>query len=396
MADWGKIYITDTDKERLCQYHVSTWSVVTEKLNIILASDITALAGVDVWFASGSMAFIEAICLVTKAFPQVVWLAGGGQQAPSNGGNISWFLVSHARIGGSTSICAMFGSSSMPGAICVQDDPISRSIAHVLKYWERPISCQLPFDQQHYTVDDWLLVHHLDRPVLFMSRFSWTSWGQRPLVAAELGQAFDLPSFVDWIPELGKAIVPIHLFREVVDAVQRILPRSERGNRSHLQARSEKNPGEGAPVATRTPAIDATWFPALGKWLPGSWTDVPIASKTVKSDDATVDCVPWNRRILLVLGGTKFLRLTQPGFLLWENGYLDHGLTSRLRAKLSSWTTLRWIACRGIGKSCLFWVVRVPPLSVWRSLGCAFGVNRWSSPFSATLSIHTVRTGLKR
>ena len=72
LSDWSKIYITDTDERRLRQYHVSTWSYAKDKLVIIFAGDIVSLVGVDVWFVSGSMVFIESSCIVTSAFPQVV------------------------------------------------------------------------------------------------------------------------------------------------------------------------------------------------------------------------------------------------------------------------------------------------------------------------------------
>ena len=47
--------------------------------------------------------------------------------------------------------------------------------------------------------------------------------------------------------------------------------------------------------------LDRAWLANLGAWLPGSWTDIVIADKAVKSDNAVVDFYPWNQRIMLVL-----------------------------------------------------------------------------------------------
>ena len=38
----------------------------------------------------------------------------------------------------------------------------------------------------------------------------------------------------------------------------------------------------------------------LKRWLPGSWTDIVIANKAVKSDNAEVEFYPWHQRIMLL------------------------------------------------------------------------------------------------
>ena len=41
---------------------------------------------------------------------------------------------------------------------------------------------------------------------------------------SELGQAFDLPAFVNWSPAFVQELVPLHLFRVVLDAVLQKMP----------------------------------------------------------------------------------------------------------------------------------------------------------------------------
>ena len=54
-----------------------------------------------------------------------------------------------------------FGTSSPLSRLWVDDDPIQRSIGHIIKYSERPTPCSVPFDQAHYTVSDRLSPHQL-------------------------------------------------------------------------------------------------------------------------------------------------------------------------------------------------------------------------------------------
>jgi hypothetical protein len=45
---------------------------------------------------------------------------------------------------------------------------------------------------------------------------------------------------------------------------------------------------------------DREWLPGINRWLYGGWTEVDIADRAVKSDDAQVDFRPWHLRISLV------------------------------------------------------------------------------------------------
>ena len=207
LSDWSKIVITGSDEVRLRQGYLTTWTVVKERLEIVVERDIPTLQGVDMWFVSGSMEYLQysATPLLT---PRTCWLSSGGRRKPSCCEGWQWTSVSHSRVGGTTSSTGMFGFVGLP-QIVVPADPIRRAIGHIVKYSERPVPCQVPFVGDHYTVADLLSVHKLDIPVVFSSGFSRTGWGYRTLVDSEIGQAYDLPSFVSWEARFVKDILPL-------------------------------------------------------------------------------------------------------------------------------------------------------------------------------------------
>ena len=294
LSEWSTIHITDTDEVRLRQYHTSTWEAVHEKLVIVQS---TTRCAVDLWLASGSLAFLLALEDQIKG-PLVGWVSDGSRRKPATSAmsRWSWTRVSHAMVGGVTKAMGMFGTIGIED-FSVPEDPLRRFISHVIKHSERPTPCSLPFRQRHYTVDDRLSLHELQLPVVFASGFSRTGWGQRSLVPSELGHAFDLPSFVSWEAIKDATLVPIHMFRVVLDAVIAILSPAtqDRAGRRQKVIDDSVILSEACPLP-----LDRVWLPQLAKWLPGSWAETAIANKAVKSDNAAVDFYPWHQRIMLV------------------------------------------------------------------------------------------------
>ncbi len=300
LAEWSSILIRDIDEVHLRQYHVATWEAVKSKLVIRRSYENS---GVDVWLISGSLQFVRAQEKLLRVPRMVGWLSDGGRRKPKiKGSQWSWFPVSHSKIGGVTKSTRMFGTIGFDPVLDVADDPIRRSIGHVIKYSERPKPCSLPFLESHYTVTDLLSVHKLDLPVVFPSGFSRTGWGQRQLLGAELEHAFDLPAFVAWESINPSKLAPIHMFRVVLDAaLARFGPVSldrgecQRYKRSKLVSVVDDAEGTNTPLP-----LDTVWLPGVQHWLPGSWTDIAISNKAVKSDNAAVDFFPWNQRIQLL------------------------------------------------------------------------------------------------
>ena len=177
--------------------------------------------------------------------------------------------------------------------LVVADDPLQRTLGHVIKFSERPVPCAMPVDKPHYTVSDRLCLRLVEQPVVFQSCFSWSGWGIRKLISAELSQAFDLPSYLPWDEQFPSTLVPIQAFRVVGDAALECLRPPTDASRPRIEALE----GAATDYTQRDPAI---WLPTMGKWLPGSWTEATIASKAVKADNADVDFRPWNLRISLV------------------------------------------------------------------------------------------------
>jgi hypothetical protein len=107
---------------------------------------------------------------------------------------------------------------------------------------------------------------------------------------------FELPEFVAWNPCFPTTIVPLQLFRSVIDSVLDQLD-PETGPCSMIRQQRHVVLLRDAEEVSR----DGEWLPLIEKWLPGSWTDVQISDRAVKADNAVVDFRPWHMRISLVL-----------------------------------------------------------------------------------------------
>ena len=291
LSDWKEILIGDTDERRLRQCYPSTWCHVKDKLNVVASNfDEDHHTHVSVWFSSGSREYLESIASPHKGVPQVLWAEGCGRRRPPDTKTHKWFSVSHENVGGSTTARGVFGQSNLDN-LEIEVDPLKRSIAHILKFSIRPTPCSIPYAKAHYTLNQRLSVRLLDQPVVYESCFSRSGWGVRHLCDLELAQAFDLPKYVPWESKFASELVPIQVFRVIIDAVLLVVRPMEQHRpktQNKLVARNS-NP----------PKIDAEWIVDLGLWLPGSWANSTISDKAVKSDDAAIEHYPWNQRVLL-------------------------------------------------------------------------------------------------
>lgn len=111
--------------------------------------------------------------------------------------------------------------------------------------------------------------------------------------------AFDLPPYVPWSSVANAHIVPIHMFRVVLDAaLATMMPESQlrAGSRARVTTLTEL----ALEVGVAPLPLDRAWLPRLQRWLPGSWSDTAISDKAVKSDNAAVELHPWHQRIVLL------------------------------------------------------------------------------------------------
>ena len=295
LGEWSTIYISEMCEVKLRQYHAATRDLVHSKLIIMNEGAMTGISAIEVWLVSGTLDFVTS--LEGKLGPAMVgWISDSTRRGPrSENPRWLWTSVAHSRVGGVTKATGWFGSFGLD-KIVVPEDPIRRTIGHIVKYSERPSPCILPVREGHYVISDRLSLHRLDLPVVFLSGFSRTGWGKRNLTHAELEHAFELPSFVSWEAVQGWKLLPLQLFRVVLDIVLGGLAPAvqERGGpRQKLALLTD--------LSVDPLPLDAEWLPGLGRWLPGSWTDTAIANKAVKSDNADIDFYPWNQRIMLVL-----------------------------------------------------------------------------------------------
>ena len=149
LAEWSTIYITDTDEAKLRQYHVSTWDFVKAKLVIFKADNGQALPKVNLWLVSGPMSLILLWERRIETAIMACWVADCGRRKPIHSGSrCDWHIVSHAQVGGVTKATGMFGIMGLT-ELAVPDDPIRRSIGHIIKYSERPSPCTVPLEERH-------------------------------------------------------------------------------------------------------------------------------------------------------------------------------------------------------------------------------------------------------
>jgi hypothetical protein len=309
-SEFSTIVCPQANAAELKHSYASTWKSFESKL-LIIAADKVPTVDVDVWLVSGSRNFLVNQPLSSQV-PVVTWLMSSGRRKPLPSSGTQWISISHRQVGGTTNLCGMFGVRQLK-PLKVEVDPITRTIAHIIKYSERPFPCAPELLTPHYRLTDRLSGGALlEQPVLLPSHFSGTGWGQRKLIPSELAHAFDLPGCVPWDPAwIQGGLIPIHLFRVVLDQVLPQLQVSEGPALSKVRL---------LPPPVMAPAVppDGEFLVTIQKWLPGSWSDEShIADKAVKSDNAQVNRLPWHRRISLifprsapVLGTLETLALT--------------------------------------------------------------------------------------
>ena len=159
LSDWKTIYVTDFE-----QYYSTPWAFVKVIVLIISRQEIVSMQGkADVGFASGSRAFLDKFD-GPKGVPVVLWLERSGRRRPVNSKSRTWFGMSHETVGGSTTARGVFGREGLD-TLKIPQDPLQRSITHILKYWIHQKLCFLPLLGPHYLVGERFSVSHVDKPV---------------------------------------------------------------------------------------------------------------------------------------------------------------------------------------------------------------------------------------
>ncbi len=308
-VDFSQIWMSSCQVMRLQQEFKTTWYHFADKVQIFGGK----IPSVHVWFLSGSLNFVSS-CLndLPSTTPVVIWLFPTMRRHPDvKGTNVQWVTIHHSQVGGVTNISGQFGLINL-GPFKVEPDPVTRTLAHIIKHSERPIPCD-PDNcdtQLCYRLSDRLSLHRLRQPVLMSTPFSRSGWGKRKLLPGELAHAFELPSFVLWDDHHPNAIVPLQLLRVTMDHTLTVLVVKPAGAHPTLPVRISPE------IDVTTRPSDQVFLPGMRKWLPGSWADAPIASKAAKADNAQIDVSPWHRRISLVLPCSSATLETLEGFCL--------------------------------------------------------------------------------
>lgn len=292
---WNKIYVTISDELILRQNYPGLFLKLSSKLETIKSTFQSSYPEIspDFMWISGGRNFIDMVELGPNG-SHVYWLSKAPRRIPTaDTGRILWTKVLHRNVGGMTEARATFGIDYRSGRIKLEKD-VQRSLAHVLKYSIRPMVCDPNPLEDHYTLTNLLSLAFPRRPVLYPTYMSRTGWGLRQLTDDELSACFELPDYVKWNDRFLRDIVPLQMFRSIIDSVVSTThapePLSKR--RITVSASDDEIRDRGAP--------DVVWMESLGRWLSGSWADAEISDKAVKSDNAPVDFRPWHRRIQLL------------------------------------------------------------------------------------------------
>ena len=289
---WQKIFVLPSELSFIRSKHPELLNVMAKVLVQIpstFAGDYPMICP-DVMFISGSRRFIMSLVLPTISM-HVIWLSDSPRRPPTDFHDIQWTRVSHCKVGGVTEARGTLGISASFPKISLDPD-VKRSLGHILKFSIRPKACDPETSLVHYMTSDLLSLSLPRRPILYSTYMSRTGWGIRELSDDELSLCFELPSYVMWEDRFLKCILPLQLFRSVIDCVTGHLEVTPAPLKRHTASQDE---------VVSFPEIDACWLPSISKWLPGSWSLTEIASKAVKADNAPVDFTPWHRRIQLVL-----------------------------------------------------------------------------------------------
>ena len=294
-SDWSEVWMTAESLDRLSTTHALTlerFRHLVKTYHDGTDNDLAVEAS-DVWWISGSKAFVEVESDRIGGCPNVVCLTKSPRRTPSpvTEGE-KWYSISHQSVGGVTNARGIFRLRGFALLTMIPDLP--RTIAHILKYGLRGTPCNKADLGLHYNVSDTLSVRGLGRPVVFESCFSATGWCKRPLDPVELSLAYELPEFVVWSADFGDNILPLQIGRAVMEEVIHQIGGNDTGP---SKASKRLKVSQAAEFAS----VDHHWMPEMGKWMPGSWTDTAIADRAVKADDASINFSPWNRRITLVL-----------------------------------------------------------------------------------------------
>jgi hypothetical protein len=292
-GEWSSIQISATDMARLQENYASTMEKFGSSVEFV--ESWTDSMPVDVWWVSGTEPYIDNLLGLNNAsgLPCVVWRSSAGRRTPKATNDMRWYSVVHQNVGGVTNARGIFGASGLDDIAMPKDLP--RTLAHVLQHSLRGIPCPPDLMDPHYTVHDRLSIGRAQPSRYSLKLMSRTGWCKRPLGDMEFAMAYELPDFLSWQPDFFSEIVPMQLFRAVMDAVLAQL-------NPVLAGRNLKRPKVMVPSGQMV-TIDRHWLPTLARWIPGTWTDTPISDRAVKADNANIEFFPWHARIQSILPG---------------------------------------------------------------------------------------------
>jgi hypothetical protein len=215
---WATIYVTGPDESRLRQGHHDLFHRLISKMVTIPTTFRNEFPSIcpDIMWISGSRSFIDMVELGGSG-SHVYWMSNCPRRCPPDG-TVRWSRLQHRNLGGVTEARGTFGVNVGSPELTLGRD-VQRSIGHVVKYSVRPSVCDPTPSEPHYKVSDLLSLSFSRRPVVYPTYMSRTGWGSRPLTDSELSLCFELPDYLQWQDRFLRDIVPLQMFRSVIEAV---------------------------------------------------------------------------------------------------------------------------------------------------------------------------------
>ena len=185
---------------------------------------------------------------------------------------------------------ALYGSVGVPSKPV--ETRLRRTVGHVFDHGLRPEPVELSDLHRHegdLTLDSVLHPSDLLGSVLHPTTFFSSGWGFRALTPDELGITFGFPAWLrsGGLDFIDFPIVPV----QIMDACLR----------SILAPQAFVSPLIPVPQVPVVADPEATWFPALQKFLPHAWIDKStVSAKAAKGDDSAVPTSMWDQRVTLL------------------------------------------------------------------------------------------------
>ena len=289
------------------------------KLYLVPSIDLVLGRGlISVVLMEGDPDYLQQQLVSVPSDWSVLLLLPSGWTRPVLPG-VQWLSITHKQCGGITTARVNVGRRHIVSLYFKLT--VRRTISAVLNHSIRPQPCDTTGPPcKHYSDTSLLHTRMVHQPVRVPTTFYKSGWGYRPLTAAELGTAYDLPLWIDpsspgfdwWYSHLlNPRFVPIKIPSTLLTAaLPHLNPVLIHKTCEHAGIKRDPTPlspvtpkrGRWSPLSQETTKDGqlGTTFPSIKAFLAHStWLDESlVVAKATKADDAVTPFWLWDQRIL--------------------------------------------------------------------------------------------------